>query len=177
MICRILRDDIACATSSGAGRYFDGIAAILGMCSYNHFEAQAAMLLEAAATRSQGLTSVPKLFQIRIGAVEEIDLSPLAYSIVSAVEAGESLDDLAWMFHEQLAQAWAEVVRRASQRLRLRVVGLTGGVFCNAWLAKRLSELLVKSGLQVLRHRVAPPNDGGIALGQAAIAAARMRRT
>jgi hydrogenase maturation protein HypF len=177
MLCRMLRGEIACAPSSGAGRYFDAVAALLGLCAYNHHEAQAAIALESAAHRARGRASDSRLYAIGDGPVREIDLAPLVAAIVSRVDAGASSDELAWLFHEQLAQAWARAARDAAAQLDIRVVGLTGGVFCNALLTRRLTDLLNEAGLTVLRHRLVPPNDGGIALGQAAVAAAGLHRS
>ena len=81
--------------------------------------------------------------------------------------------DLAAEFHEAFCQAWAKAVQMASARTGLRVAGLSGGVFCNEIVTKRLSELLREQGMTVLRHEVVPPNDGGIAFGQAAVAMAQ----
>lgn len=184
VLCRMIRDDIAAAHSSGAGRYFDGIAALLDLCSRNHFEAQAAMALEAAAHRHQlreyrncarqGAGTCGAMFQLHVRAdgVSEVDLSLLVRQIVRKLGNGASIESLSHLFHEQFARAWAAAILEASIRTGLRTVGLSGGVFCNAWLTQRLTRLLSQAGLSVLRHRVVPPNDGGISLGQAAIAAA-----
>ncbi len=180
VLSRMIRDDIACAQSSGAGRVFDGIAALLGLCDHNHFEAQAAMSLEAAAQRwedqhrSHGRQSVGVFLELTGEAVRQIDFSPLVRELVDRLEQGASTDELAYVFHEQFAQAWASVVIEASGRTGLRTVVLSGGVFCNARLTRRLDELLGAAGLQVLRHRAVPPNDGGLSLGQAAVACARI---
>lgn len=171
VLCRMIRDNINCALSSGAGRVFDGVAALLGLCSYNHFEAQAALAMEAAAHRAGKQKSRDGLFEIRDGL---ISLSPLVRELLRLVEAGSSAEDLSWLFHEQFARALGQAATEAADRLGLRVVGLSGGVFCNAWLTRRLTELLVSAGLEVLRHRLVPPNDGGLSLGQAAVAAARI---
>jgi hydrogenase maturation protein HypF len=208
ILARMIRDDIACARSSGAGRYFDGVAALLGICGHNHFEAQAAMALEAAVFRfptpspgtpGEGGVRVPLEFDDRsvcrqnphpsplpdyrargqeeqreIGNSTVLDLSPLVRELLENMERGDRIESLAHQFHEGFVQAWAAVIVEASARMGLRVVGLSGGVFCNAWLTQRMSQLLSQAGLKVLRHRVVPPNDGGLSLGQAAIA---MRRS
>lgn len=174
VLCRMIRDDIACARSTGAGRYFDGVAALLGLSQHNHFEAQAAMAVEAAAHLARGRRMAGNLFKIRGDDIREIDFSPLVRELVCEWDRGVSPEVLALLFHEQFAQAWAHVVAEASVRIGLRTVGLSGGVFCNAWLTRRLTQLLEAQGLRVLRHRTVPPNDGGIALGQSAVAATRM---
>lgn len=183
MICAMLARGTACAVSSGAGRYFDGVAALLGLCQRNHFEAQAGMAMEAAAagpaspaaagTAGPTETEVGELFAIVDGDVARIDLSPLTVEIVRRVEAGVAVAELAWLFHDQFAAAWERVVVVAAQRSGVQTVGLSGGVFCNVLLTRMLSERLSRHGLRVLRHEIVPPNDGGLALGQAAVAAAR----
>ena len=65
----------------------------------------------------------------------------------------------------------------ASRAVGIRTVGLSGGVFCNALLTRRLTELLEARGLRVLRQRIVPPNDGGISLGQAAVGSAMYERS
>ena len=194
MISAMLASGTACAVSSGAGRYFDGVVALLGLCERNHFEAQAGMAMEAAA--EDFLTSrdrkgavcdcgMPPLAyarrssedvpRVRVvgGGLARIDLSGLVLEIARRVEAGDAVGELAWLFHDQLAAAWEQAVVVAAERHGVHTVGLTGGVFCNALLTRMLSERLSRHSLRVLRHEVVPPNDGGLALGQAAVAAAR----
>ena len=160
---------------------FDGVAALLGLCDHNHFEAQAAMALESAAA---GATSFarsnwvdqPARFRITSGAATEpaeIELAPLVREILHRQEGGVRVGELAALFHEQLALAWAAAVNGAVETTGIATVALSGGVFCNQILTQRLTGLLKQHGLQVLRHRLVPPNDGGLALGQAAVAAAR----
>lgn len=185
ILVRMIHDGIACAQSSGAGRWFDGIAGLLGLCDHNHFEAQAAMATEAAAQRWEdahhGLAcqvgnAAEPLFEVNARGIREIDLGPLVRELINRREHGTSGEELAYLFHEQFAQAWASVAIQAAARTRIDTVGLSGGVFCNAWLTRRLGELLQAAGLTVLRHRITPPNDGGLSLGQAAIASARVAK-
>jgi hydrogenase maturation protein HypF len=178
-LCQMIQGNVACATSSGAGRYFDGIAAILGLSTRNHFEAEAAMALEAAAARWEGETPAVTgdLFEVRRdGELAEISLDPLVRAIVAGHGQGTPREALALLFHEQFAHAWATTATEAARSTGIETVALSGGVFCNEILTRRLTHLLRARGLRVLRHRVVPPNDGGLSLGQAAVAAARMRR-
>jgi hydrogenase maturation protein HypF len=173
-LCQMLGKGVNCAASSGAGRVFDGIAALLGVGTYNDFEAQSAMAIEACAASWEGPVCSDALFAVddHLG----IDLSPLYRRLIA-----QTLDDpgrpaaLAALFHEQFALAWEAAVLRASQHTGIRTVGLSGGCFCNEILTKRLTQLLDRRGLRVLRHQVVGPNDGGIALGQAAVAMARRK--
>jgi hydrogenase maturation protein HypF len=106
----------------------------------------------------------------------EIDLSPLVRRIVRRAQQGVAADDLAMLFHETLAAAWESAVAKAAQSTGLNTIALSGGVFCNELFGDLLETRLQRRGLRVLRHRQIPPNDGGIAFGQAAVAAARISK-
>lgn len=172
MLANMLTKNVNCALSSGAGRVFDGVASLLGVCHENHFEAQAAMALEAAA---EGGVS-PKhelLAELHSGKPTEIDLSPLIRQLLHEQAKHRPAAELAAMFHDQFVGIWDAIVAKAATKTGVKSVALTGGVFCNAIVTRRLTRLLQQRGLTVLRHRIVPPNDGGISLGQAAIASAR----
>ncbi len=169
-----LRSGRNCVTSSAAGRLFDAVAAMLGVCSENSHEAQAAMALEALAAGGKAERGKQKAEIAESNGEMEIDLLQAVADLGEKRMAGEPVADLAAEFHEIFCQAWANAVSTASGRTGLRVAGLSGGVFCNEIVTKRLTELLEEQGLTVLRHEVVPPNDGGIALGQAAVAMAQM---
>jgi hydrogenase maturation protein HypF len=175
-LARMIVNNASCTNSSGAGRLFDGVAALLGLCERNHHEAEAAMALESAASRSSGSLHSAKFYEIQTGDLTEIDFSPLVCELVSRIEQQHDVNDLAALFHEQFARAWCDVALRASTTCGIRTVALSGGVFCNELLTRRLTELLESNGLRVLRNQLVPPNDGGISLGQAAIASARLAR-
>jgi hydrogenase maturation protein HypF len=153
---------------------FDGVAALLGLGTGNSFEAQAALALEAAAAVQplDAADATPPRFEIRDGM---ISLAPFYRFLLSAVQAGGSDGSaLAAMFHRQFARAWDAAVAEAVTLTGLNLVVLSGGVFCNQRLTLELTALLERRGCRVLRHRLVPPGDGGLALGQAAVAAARM---
>jgi hydrogenase maturation protein HypF len=177
MLLQMLQSGAGCVASSAAGRVFDGMAALLSVCTRNEFEAQAPMALEAAAG---GIVPRPQLrakeMVTRGPAGLTIDLTPLVRQLADAVGRGESKGQLAADFHEAFAQVWAAAVAEAARRTGRRIVGLSGGVFCNALLTRRLSELLAAQGLTVLRHQRVPANDGGIPFGQAAVAMGRLTR-
>ena len=168
----MLQGRVNCIASTAAGRYFDAVAAILGLCQSNEYEAQAPMALESAAS-SISSQSLPDFLQNQLTQTENIiDLHPLVVWIARESLAGHAVAELAWIFHEAFACAWASRVLAASRQSGIRIVALSGGVFCNAILTFRLQQLLEQQGMRVLRHQQIPPNDGGIAFGQAAIAAA-----
>ncbi len=174
MLSTMIRQGTSSPLSSGAGRYFDGIAALLGLCSYNQYEAQAAQLLEAAAYRYGSFETDERLYRILTLNGCQIDLSPCVDYVLRG--QNESIEAMAAMWHEQFVSAWAEVAVSNACRTGVRQVVLSGGVFCNAILTARLTELLQIKGLGVYRHEQVPPNDGGLALGQAAIAAHQIRK-
>ncbi len=172
----MLARGVQCITSSGCGRQFDGAAALLGLCLENQFEAQAGLVMEAAAWESNG-EHLQDDWPAQIGPVNgrwQIDLSPLTRGLITGLERGVPVPVLAAHWHDQLAAAWARAVERVVGETGLRTIGLTGGVFCNQRLTAQLAAILEARGLTVLRHHLVPPNDGGIALGQAAVAARRL---
>ncbi len=178
MLCTMLERDINCVASSALGRVFDGVAALVGLCRRNRFEAEAPIALEAAAHEvpvlRSGVDAPARLFAIHRNTIDEVALTPLVQTLLARVAGGASACELSALFHEQIAQAWAEVTMRSAARTGLSTVVLSGGVFCNQLLTERLRTLLAARGLRVLRHQHVPPNDGGIAFGQAAVAAAQL---
>lgn len=151
--------------STGAGRWFDAVAALCGLRHRVSYEGQAAAELEALADPH----GAPYPFAIDHGRPFEIDLRPTVRAIAAALRAGVPAGAISARFHETLAHAVREACRRAGGT----TVALTGGCFQNRRLTERAAALLRADGVEVLLHHRVPPNDGGIALGQAAVAAAR----
>ena len=160
--------------TSSAGRLFDAAAALLGVAYRNAYEGQAPIELERLARTARRAGRVLP-YTVAEGTRLTVDVLPALYALADGAEAltveeraGRALD-----FHVTMAAAVAEVLGILSVRTGLRTVALAGGVFQNALL---LEELLPRIGGYhvLLPHRV-PPNDGGIAYGQAAVALARMR--
>ena len=174
-VLALLAADIRCPPSSGLGRLFDATAALLGVCLLNHHEALSGMRLEALAARSRERPSVDGLLPIEsaAGAVCELDTRPLLEALLARSASGADTGGSAWLFHAALADALARAVALARERTGIRTVGLSGGVFCNALLTELLAGRLADDGCDVLIHREVPPTDGGLAYGQAAVAAAR----
>jgi hydrogenase maturation protein HypF len=173
VIFDMLERDLNCPPSTGLGRLFDAAAALLGVCDFNHHEAMSGQRLETAASadvrRPSGVGLMPV---VERDGVDEIDHRPLLLDMARRRAAGGDAGELAWLFHDAVADGLARAARRAAEKRGLGTVGLTGGVFCNALLTELVASRLRTAGLDVLVHRTVPPNDGGIALGQAAVAAA-----
>jgi hydrogenase maturation protein HypF len=159
--------------TSSAGRLFDAVASLIGLRHTVSFEGQAAMMLEAEAS-SESATD-PYEFAINGSAPANIDLRPMIREIVGDVEAGAAQSRIAARFHVTLIAVIAEVCRRMRSDLQLNRVCLSGGCFQNALLLEGCLDVLRGDGFEVFSHREVPANDGGISLGQAAIACEQLR--
>lgn len=154
--------------SSSAGRLFDAFAAVLGICpEVQSYEGEAAMRLEAIASRSPDM-GVGFDFA---AAGPEIDPSPMWHDLRKLLAKGASASRIAWFFHAGLAVAFANKARELVENGEAQAVALSGGCFQNPLLHSLTIRAL--GDVPVLVHRTTPANDGGLALGQAVIAAAR----
>jgi len=162
-----------CPPSSSLGRWFDAVAALASVASTNGFEAQAAMKLEALARRD---VEESYAYEIRSAGPFEIDLRPMVRAMVDDVAAGLEAGIIAAKFHNTAAAFLTESAARARAETGLGVVALSGGCFANRYLSARLEARLKADGFEVLVHQAIPCNDGGVAVGQAAVAAARWAR-
>jgi hydrogenase maturation protein HypF len=152
--------------SSSAGRLFDAVAAILGICPEGQsYEGEAAMRLEAMATRAGGGPE----WAVPDG--PEIDPSEMIRALVAAMQEGVGPERLAWAFHDWLARAFAAQARDLVESGAAKAVALSGGCFQNALLLTLTRKAL--GDLPVMVHERTPANDGGLALGQAVSAAAK----
>jgi hydrogenase maturation protein HypF len=159
------------APCSSMGRLFDAVAALLGVRQRIGYEAQAAIELEilAAAGKSAGRGGGHLAFGVDADGV--LDYAPVIRGLVAGLRAGREPAVLAYRFHLAVADAVAALAQQVGHRMPSPVVGLTGGVFQNVLLLCECTERLAALGVEVLTHRYVPPNDGGLALGQAVVAA------
>lgn len=161
---------VGCVPTTSMGRLFDAVASLLGVCQQVSYEGQAAVELEHLARCGS-----PADLEFAVtGAM--MDPAPVIAGIVEALRAGTGRDDLAAGFHQAVIRATAAAAVHAARESGVGVIGLTGGVFANRQLLQGLRASLVNHGYEVLTHRIVPGNDGGLALGQATIAAARLAR-
>jgi hydrogenase maturation protein HypF len=151
------------ATTS-AGRWFDAAAGLLGVSRRMAFEGQAAMQLEGLAEAYGPVAAEPGLHAI--DAAGTLDLTPLAVRLAAIEDAPFG----AALFHAVLVEALAEWVEASSRRTGIATVACGGGCFLNAILARGLRSALTRRGIAMLEAAAVPPNDGGLALGQAAVA-------
>ena len=168
----MLRAGINCPRSSGMGRLFDGVTAILGIRTMAGYEGQGAVLLEAAA--ETGETGVyPVAWEE--GEPLRFDWRPMIRQIAAEQAAGESVSKIAGRFLNTLVAMGAELCERAAEESGLKDVVLSGGSFQNQILMTRLPRALRERGLRPWHHRRVSCNDEGIALGQLMIAESRRK--
>lgn len=174
VLAQMIAKKINSPLTSSLGRLFDAVAALIDLRDSVVYEGQAAIELEQVAASYRGkLESYP--FSITDQAPALLDVTPLIRAIVSDVQQGVSLAEIAARFHYSIAALLAAACREARARSGLHTVALSGGVFQNRLLLEQLITLLEAQEFQVLINRRVPPNDGGISLGQAAIAATRLQ--
>jgi hydrogenase maturation protein HypF len=176
MLARALNSPL----TTSCGRLFDAVAALLNVRHTVSYDGQAAIELEALA-ETVGEPSQPATpdlggsYRYNILSTPDmplqLDFSAMFPDILSHLAAGIRTAVIAQRFHVTVATAAADVCLRISRARGVERVVLSGGVFQNRLLSEMVYTALVNQGLQVFTHRLSPPNDGCIALGQAAIAA------
>ena len=160
---------VGCVPTTSMGRLFDAVASLLGVCQQVTYEGQAAVELEHLARRGRPCAALR--MDVTAGV---IDPAPVIAGLVEGLRAGAAREDLARTFHDAVSDATVRAAAAAAADAGITTVGLTGGVFANRLLLAGISAGLRARGLTVLTHRVVPCNDGGVALGQAAVAALRL---
>ncbi len=172
IISEQLEKGVNCVETSSLGRVFDAVAAMLGLGSYNHFDAQLPMALEAVAG-----SGVEERYDFElINKPEEplqLDLRKMLEQLIDDIQEKKATDIISAKFHNTLASGLLGMAKQARESTKLNTVALSGGVFCNRYLTNRLIKQLKESDFHVLFNQDVPSNDGGISVGQAAIAVAR----
>jgi hydrogenase maturation protein HypF len=169
-VASMARGGLAAPPTTSAGRLFDAVAALCGLRTENRFEGQAAIELEAVAWRDErGAYELP-----RAGA--DLDARVLVRAVCDDLATGTPVGAVAARFHAGLARAVADWLAWAAGERGIGTAVLSGGVFQNVLLLETTAAELERRGLRVLTPEALPPNDGGIAYGQAAVAAARLER-
>ena len=158
--------------TTSAGRLFDAVAALIDVQPQVSFEGQAAMALEFIADpRERGSYRMPLESSNDEAGKLVLDWAPLIEAIIDDSRRGIDPGIIAARFHNALVEAVVAVAEKIGEPR----VALTGGCFQNRRLTERAAHRLRKSGLDVLVHHQVPANDGGISLGQVAVAAAQQR--
>ncbi|MGA7828193.1 MAG: carbamoyltransferase HypF [Geobacteraceae bacterium] len=155
--------------TSSCGRLFDAVASMVGLRNRVSYEGQAAIELEALAEESDTRLVYPfALHEEGEGTI--VDFCPMFRALVKDSAEGRESSVLARAFHNTLAAATVAVCDAIRKQTGMERVALSGGVFQNKLLTERILSLLTEQDFQVFIQRLAPPNDGGLALGQAIIA-------
>ena len=170
LLRRQLETDLNVVPTSSMGRLFDVVAALSGVRQVVSYEAQAAIEFEA-------LVDPVETGAYPFGlAGEEMDSRPLLAEVQRDVLAGVPVALVSARFHNAVAALVLALSERTRQEHGLSQVVLSGGVFQNVTLLEKAVSLLEGAGFEVLVHHLVPPNDGGLALGQALVAAAQQER-
>jgi hydrogenase maturation protein HypF len=169
LLRQMLERGVNSPVTSSAGRLFDAVAALVGLRQENRFEAQAAMMLEYAVDET-----VMDAYPLPISNTQYpnpqpllLDWGPLLEALLADLRRGVSVGVMAARFHNALVEGIVAVART----LGAERAALSGGCFQNRILLERAHRRLTDAGLRVYVHQRIPPNDGGISLGQVAVAA------
>ena len=159
--------------TSSIGRLFDAVAALLGCRTRVTYEAQAAIELEALACAVDRTDAwgYPDAVAVSGTGAFVLDPAPLVARVIAERERGTPTPVIAAAFHQTIGCAAADVAVAIARADDIDAVVLTGGVFQNVRLTEIVEDELMRAGLRVLVHERIPPNDGGVSVGQAAIAA------
>jgi hydrogenase maturation protein HypF len=174
IVSQLIEKGINSPLTSGMGRLFDAASAILGVCDVNTYHSQAPMELEAEASKEgeEDGHYLAAIFRDKSGALV-IRGSDIIRGLVDDFTRGTSVETCAARFHNSVAGATLDMVKKIRDDTKLSIVALSGGVFANKFLTERVVSILYKEGFEVLLNEDVPAGDGGISLGQAAIAAWR----
>jgi len=172
LILGMIRHKMNCPETSSLGRLFDGVAALLGICSRSTYEGQAAIALEMAAT-AETSDEYPFSRTIENG-MRLIDPAPIITGIVQDLMDQRAVEMISAKFHATLIRLFTELGIEIGRETGINRIAFSGGVFQNELLASGLERRFRAAGFQVYRHSIVPPNDGGIALGQAVAAGLKL---
>jgi hydrogenase maturation protein HypF len=172
LLDKVITGQSSAPLCSSAGRLFDACAALLGICfDQQEYEGEAPALLESLAARAP---RQQRHYMIECGP-KHIHWGGLFEGILTDIDADVGAHIVARRIHETISHSCAVMAARLAEKYGLSQVALSGGCFNNALLLDTLSDQLASEGLEVLVHRVTPCGDGGLALGQAAVALRHIR--
>lgn len=171
---QMLAKEINSPMTSSCGRLFDGVAALVGLRDTVNYEGQAAMELEQISDPEEEGCYPFNLWRDNDGF--NLGYPALITAIVNDLLAGERASIISARFHNTMAEVVLSATRLIWSDTGLETVALSGGVFQNRLLTETTQFLLESDGFNVLTHSRVPPNDGGLALGQAVIAASQVAK-
>lgn len=183
--CFMLKNNVNTIKSTSAGRLFDGASALLGIRKVSTFEGEGAIYLEFAAKRFCNNEPIlaKKLLEDSLNKAFSqkhsdniIKTDYIMSEIIKGRLDGENSEKLAYFFHTALAAETLSSILKAKEKTNISKIALSGGVFQNWLFTALLKDLLEQHNFKVLLHKMVPPNDGGIALGQAFAAMVYLRK-
>ena len=177
VLAQQLETGLQCAPTSSMGRLFDAMSSLAGVCHRVAYEAEAAMRFEGLARAALRTCGAPYVFGLdgdEAGPMQ-LDPGPVVTDAAADVRSGVDVAVIAARFHLAVARLVTDVALRLRDRTGATTVALSGGVFLNALLTALTVDGLTDAGLRVLRHRLVPPSDAGLALGQLIVGAHKQR--
>ncbi len=195
VVRRMVESGFNAPLTSSAGRLFDAAAALLGLCDVASYEAQAAIRLEAAADpavtghypfdicasinchpeRSEGSRNRCGSEVLRFAQDDKAWVLDFGQTIRALLADRQQVGTGAARFQNTIVAGVVRVCETVREQRGLKCVALSGGVFQNEWILTRATAALRERGFEVFTNTLVPPNDGGLSLGQAAVAAERMK--
>ncbi|HBI27807.1 MAG TPA: carbamoyltransferase HypF, partial [Peptococcaceae bacterium] len=174
VLVKQLENRLNTVLTSSCGRLFDGVSALLGICTKVQYEGQAAIELEERADMNALDTY---RFEFNTGSRPyTLGVRGVFQGILADMERGTPVSEIAGRFHRTVAEMIIIVLEKMRDDTGLNIVSLSGGVFQNKLLFLLLRQRLVEQGFEVLYHRKVPTNDGGVSLGQVYIASEVIRK-
>ena len=180
LVLQAIEKRINSPLTSSLGRLFDGVAALLGLHDKVAFEGQAAMELEmtlynhvsgSANDNNYDATNLYSFTLEERDGVYHIGLAEVIKQIIFDIKNGVAIPNISHRFHDSIICVLVEICELLRKRTSINTVAMSGGCFQNRYLSLSLSEQLRQNGFKTLMHSIVPPNDGGLALGQAVVAA------
>jgi hydrogenase maturation protein HypF len=176
-VLEMLSRNVSCVLTSGMGRLFDAMSALLGIGVRRTYEGQPAIMLEAAADSARHSPYDPQVKKEGAATGALIDGPGILCEALQDFESGAQVSIVAARFHETVAKATALAAGLVAEERKTDLVCLSGGCFQNALLLDRTTFHLRKAGMQPVVHRLMPPNDESISYGQVVIAGMRRHRS
>ncbi|MCD6408432.1 carbamoyltransferase HypF [bacterium] len=167
-LIEMMKTNINCPLASSMGRLFDAISSLCCICHKSNYEGEAAIMLEMKINQEKG---EPYLFEVEDeGGVKIIKFDGIIKGVVEDLRKKVRVENISLRFHLTVAEIIRRICRDIREKKGIREVVLSGGVFQNFFLLKKVYNSLKKDEFEVYTHNKVPPNDGGISLGQIAIA-------
>jgi len=173
LLLRMMEQRLNSPLTSSCGRLFDAVAALIGVRQEVNYEAQAAIELEMAIAESSDGSGYP-LELLPDGDGWIIGTRPMLRTLLDDLGRGVSTGEISRRFHHGLVEAFVRLALLLREKTALNRVCLSGGTFHNAYLAQRLEAQLLRAEFGVFTQKEVPAGDGGLSLGQALVAAARL---